>query len=108
MTFLSNVLSIIHDLPFYAMIIFVNIFYVMICYGNQFNNLPLPPCTFTLITVYEINCCTFLFNMSYSHIALKIFIQLPLFNVMKNYIAPIIKKKSKSLILITWWLFLSG
>ena len=53
------------------MIIFVIIFYVMICYGNQFYNLPPTPCTFTITTVYKINCCTFLFNMSYSRIALK-------------------------------------
>ena len=34
------------DLPYYAMIIFVVIFYVMICYGNQFYNLPPPPLHF--------------------------------------------------------------
>ena len=28
-------------------------------------------CTFTLTTIYKINCCTFMFNMSYSRIALK-------------------------------------
>ena len=32
---------------------------------------PPPPCTFTLTTVYTINCCTSLFNMSYSRNALK-------------------------------------
>ena len=46
------------------------IIFVIICYGNTFNNPP-PPCTFTLTTIYKINCCTFMFNMSYSRIALK-------------------------------------
>ena len=68
---------------------------------------PSPPCTFTLTTVYKVNCCTFLFNMSYSRIDLK-----------KNYTVITIKrneklhctnnKNSKSLNLNTWWLSLSG
>ena len=32
--------------------------------------IPPPPCTFTLTTVYKINCCIFVFNMSYSRLAL--------------------------------------
>ena len=68
---------------------------------------PPPPCTFTLTTVYKINCCTFLFNMSYSRIAAK----------KKNSVITIKRneklhctniKNSKSLKLNTWWLFLSG
>ena len=69
MSFLLNVL-LLHDLPYYAMIIFVIIFYVMISCGNTTHPF-LSPCTFTLTTVYKINCSTFLFNMSYSRIALK-------------------------------------
>ena len=65
---------------------------VIICYGNTFNNPP-PPCTFTLTTICKINCCTFMFNMSYSRIALKrnntvITIKC---TGNENYIAPIIK-----------------
>ena len=56
-------------------------------------NPPPPPCTFTLTTIYKINCCTFMFNMSYSRIALKrnntvITIKR---TGNENYIAPIIK-----------------
>ena len=62
-----------------------------------------PPCTFTLTTVYKINCRTFLFNMPYSRIALK----------QNNTVIPIKRNKklhctnnknSKSLDLNTWWL----
>ena len=42
MTFIK-IYYLFHDLPYYAMIIIVIIFYVMICYGNQLYNLPLPP-----------------------------------------------------------------
>ena len=68
------------------------IIFVIICYGNTFNN-PHPPCTFTLTTINKINCCTFMFNMSYSRIALKrnntvITIKR---TGNENYIAPIIK-----------------
>ena len=69
------------------------IIFVIICYGNTFYNPPPPPCTFTLTTIYKINCCTFMFNMSYSRIALKrnntvITIKR---TGNENYIAPIIK-----------------
>ena len=54
---------------------------------------PPPPCTFTLTTIYKTNCCTFMFNMSYSRIALKrnntvITIKR---TGNENYITPIIK-----------------
>ena len=69
------------------------IIFVIICYGNTFYNPPPPPCTFTLTTIYKINCCTFMFNMSYSCIALKrnntvITIKR---TGNENYIVPIIK-----------------
>ena len=32
---------------------------------------PPPPCTFTLTTIYKINCCSFMFNMSYTRVALN-------------------------------------
>ena len=69
------------------------IIFVIICYGNTFNTPPPPACTFTLTTIYKINCCTFMFNMSYSRIALKrnntvITIKR---TGNENYIAPIIK-----------------
>ena len=41
----------------------------MICYGNLFYNLPL--LGFHSNYEYTINCCTFLFNMSYSRIVIK-------------------------------------
>ena len=76
---------------------------VIICYSNKFYNLPPPPpCTFTLTTIYKINCCTFMFNMSYSRITLKSTNTVITIKCNENYIAPIIK------IQITWWLFLSG
>ena len=67
------------------------IIFVMICYSNQFYNLPPPPCTFTLTTIYKINCCTFMFNMSHSRIALKRNNTVITIKRNENYIAPIIK-----------------
>ena len=91
------------------MIIFVTIFYVMICYDNQFYNLPLhpppPPLHFHSNYVYKINCCTFLFNTSYSRIALKIIIVITIKGNEKLHCTN--NKNSKSLNLNTWWLFLS-
>ena len=80
----------------------------MICYGNQFYNLPppLPPCTFTLTTVYKINCCTLLFNMSYSRIALTKLYSYKIKRNEKLYCTN--NKNSKALNLNTWWLFPSG
>ena len=69
------------------------IIFVIICYGNKFYPPP-PPCTFTLTTIYKINCCTFMFNMSYSRIALKRNNTLPITikrTGNENYIAPIFK-----------------
>ena len=50
-----------------------------------------PPCTFTLTTIYKINCCTFMFNMSYSRIALKRNNTVITIKRNENYIATIIK-----------------
>ena len=66
------------------------IIFVIICYGNKFYNLP-PPCTFTLTTIYKINCCTFMFNMSYLRITLKSNNTVITIKRNENYIAPIIK-----------------
>ena len=52
---------------------------------------PPPPCTFTLTTIYKINCCTFMFNMSYSRIALKRNNTVITIKRNENYIAPINK-----------------
>ena len=69
------------------------IIFVMICHDNQFYNLPLPPCTFTLTTIYKVNCCTFMFNMS--RIALKRNNTVITIKRNKNYIAPIINDKMR-------------
>ena len=74
------------------MIIFVIIFFAMIYYGNQFYNLPLPPpCTFTRTTIHKINCCTFMFNMSYSRSARKRSNTVITIKRKENYIGQIIK-----------------
>ena len=67
------------------------IIFVIIYYGNKFYNLPLPPCTFTLTMIHKINCCTFIFNMSYSRIALKRNNTIITIKRNENYIAPLIK-----------------
>ena len=67
------------------------IIFVIICYGNKFYNPPPPPCTFTLTTIYKITCCTFMFNVSYSRIALKRNNTVITIKRNENYIAPIIK-----------------
>ena len=50
-----------------------------------------PPCTFTLTTIYKINCWTFMFNMSYSRITLKSNNTVITIKRNENYIALIIK-----------------
>ena len=52
---------------------------------------PPPPCTFTLTTIYKINCRTFMFNISYSRIDLKRNNTVINIKRNENYIAPIIK-----------------
>ena len=71
MTFIK-IYYLLHDLPYYAMICYYFLRYDLLWQPIlQPTLLPPPPCTLTLTTVYKINCCTFLFNMSYSRIALK-------------------------------------
>ena len=52
---------------------------------------PPPSCTFTLTTIYKINCCTFMFNMSYSRITLKRNNTVITIKRNESYIASIIK-----------------
>ena len=52
---------------------------------------PPPPLHFHSTTIYKINCCTFMFNMSYSRIALKRNNTVIIIKRNENYIAPIIK-----------------
>ena len=90
MTFIK-IYYLLHDLPYYAMICYYFLRYDLLWQPILQPTLLPPPLHSHSNYVYKINCCTFLFNMSYSRIALKKNIQLFLLNVMKNYIAPILK-----------------
>ena len=90
MTFIK-IYYLLHDLPYYAMICYYFLRYDLLWQPIlQPTPLPPPPCTFTLTTYIKLTAVHFCL-ICHIHVSLLKNIQLFLLNVMKNYIAPILK-----------------